>query len=155
MCWVVVDQYAGGVILRWGKFHRMATPGFHWKWPFNVETVLLTNVVPETMNVGPQSLTTKDGISVVISVVVTFGVEEPQKFLLDIEGANQVIEDSTYGVVAQLVMTNTWDSLRAMDLANELSKAVRRQAKKYGVNVVQVQPSDFTKTRSLRLIQKP
>ncbi|WP_321471168.1 SPFH domain-containing protein [uncultured Paludibaculum sp.] len=152
MFWTVVPSYAGGVILRLGTFHRLATPGFHWVWPFSIETTLLTNVVPETMNVGPQSLTTKDGVSIVIATVVTFGVSDPKVFLLEIEGGNQVVDDSTYGVVSELVLSKTWDELRHTDVANELTKAVRRQAKRYGVDVRSVAVSDLTRSRSLRLM---
>jgi regulator of protease activity HflC (stomatin/prohibitin superfamily) len=153
MFWTVVDSYAGGVILRFGKFNRLADPGFHWLWPFNIETVLRTNVVPETMTVGPQSLTTADDISIVIGVVVTFGISDVKTFLLEIEGANQVVMDSTFGVVSQLVMRHTWGELQSMDKPKELTKAVRAQAKRYGVEVVKVAVSDFTRSRSLRLMQ--
>lgn len=150
----VVPCYAGGVMLRLGKFNRMLLPGFHWKWPFRIEEALSTNVVPETMPVGPQSLTTKDGTSVVISTVVTFSIVDVKTFLLGIEGAGQVIEDATYGIVAQFVMSHGWEELReGLDMANELTKAVRRHAKKYGVDVLTVQIADFTRSRSYRLMQ--
>lgn len=149
----VVPSYAGGVILRFGKFHRLAEPGFRWLWPFRVEEVLLTNVVPETMNVGPQSLTTSNDIPLVIATVVTFGVSDPKTFLLEVEGANQVVEDSTYGVVSELVLGHTWEELLNMDLATQLTKLVRKQAKRYGVDVRSVAIADFTRSRSLRLMQ--
>lgn len=151
---VVIPSYGDGVVLRFGKFHRLTHPGFHFIWPFKIEEVLSTNVVTETMPVGPQSLTTKDGVSIVISTVVTFRKTDVKTFLLEIEGAGQVIEDATYGIVAQFVMGHSWDELReGMDMANELTKAVRRQAKKYGVDIITVQISDFTRSRSYRLMQ--
>lgn len=153
MFWTVLPAYCSGVILRFGVFHRLAGPGFHWKWPFEIETVLSTNVVPETMMVGPQSLTTKDEVPLVISTVVTFSVSDAKVFLLDIEGANQVIEDATYGIVAHMILEHTWAELLNMDIANELTKTVRRQAKRYGVDIKQVQLADFTRSRSIRLVQ--
>jgi regulator of protease activity HflC (stomatin/prohibitin superfamily) len=151
----VVTDYERGVFLRFGRFHRLAQPGFHWMLPFNAEALLYTNVVPETMNVGPQSLTTKDGVSIVVGGVVTFAIEDAHKFLLEIEGGNQVIEDATYGIVSRFVMDRTWDELRQIDVAAELTKAVRRQAKRYGVNVQTYQISDFTRSRSFRLMASP
>jgi hypothetical protein len=41
----------------------------------------------------------------------------------------------------------------ALDIDNELTKEVRARAKRYGVSVDEVQVSDFTRSRSLRLIQ--
>lgn len=156
--------YQQGVVLRFGKFHRMAEPGFHLKWPFDIETCLYCNITPETMKVGPQSLTTKDGRSVVVSSVVTFQVEDAKKYILEVDGTQQVVMDTTYGTVASFVMEHTWDQLRSVapvetgekivDADNEISKIVRRQAKKYGVHVQSVKFSDCTVSRSIRLMQQ-
>jgi len=150
----IIDSYQMGVVLRFGRPHRVAAPGFHWLWPINVEKCLSVSVVPETMIVGPQSLTTKDGVSVIVSTVVTFSVNDVQKFLLEVEGAHQVIEDSTYGTVSTFVLERTWAGLQDVDVSNELAKAVRRQAKRYGVEIVNVQICDFTRSRSFRLMQQ-
>lgn len=151
---IVIRCYERGVVLRFGRMHRVVGPGLHWKYPFNVETYLSANVVPETMIVGPQSLTTKDGVSIVISSVVTFQVEDVQKFLLEVEGAHQVIEDSSIGIVSHFVIARTWIQLQQIDIGSELAKAVRRQAKRYGVEIMNVQISDFTRSRSFRLMQQ-
>ena len=148
----VVPQYAGGVILRFGKFHRMAGPGFRWLWPFRIEDLLSTNVVLETMSVGPQSLTTKDGVSVVISTVTTFQVSDVKAFLLGIY-AVQVIEDAVYGIVAAFVMSHSWAELQETDIPGELTKIVRHKAKVYGVEIITVQIADWTRSRSYRLMQ--
>jgi ACT domain-containing protein len=54
--------------------------------------------------------------------------------------------------MSRKVMDHTWDELVAMDLADELAKIVRRQAKKLGVDIIQVQVTDFTRSLSFRLI---
>jgi regulator of protease activity HflC (stomatin/prohibitin superfamily) len=152
--WVVLNPYKGGVRLRLGKFHNVLTPGFHWMLPFNIDAPLWDNVVTETMRTKPQSLTTKDGVAVVISSVVTFRIEDVKTFLLDVEGRNAVVEDSAYGATSAFIMKKTWDELCAMeDIGNELAKVVRRQAKKYGAEIISVQLVDFARCRSLRLIQ--
>lgn len=112
------------------------------------------NVVPETMIVGPQSLTTKCGKSIVVSNVVTYSIEDIQKFLLEIEGGHQVIEDSTYGIVSAFIMEHSWDELMTVDISNELTKDVRRLAKRYGVQIINVQLRDFTSSKSFRLMQE-
>jgi regulator of protease activity HflC (stomatin/prohibitin superfamily) len=152
MFWTVVPHYAGGVILRLGNFHRLAGPGFHWMWPFNIETILTTNVVPETMNLHPQSLTTKDGVAVVIGGIVTFGIKDAKTFLLEIENGNSVVEDSAYGIISEHILGHTWEELMNMDIAHELQKDIKRQAKRYGVEIVNFAVADFTRSRSIRLL---
>ncbi len=151
--WTICDPYQGGVVLRLGRFHRLLIPGFNWIWPFLIERAIECNTVAETMMVGPQSLTTTDGQHVVISTVITFEVSDPKVYLLEIQGMSRVIEDSTYGVVSENITKRSWEAIRTMDLANELTKDVRRFAKRYGVNILRVQIGDLTTTRSIRLMQ--
>lgn len=151
--WYICDPYQGGVVLRLGLFNRLLRPGFNWIWPFQVEHAIACSTVAETMMVGPQSLTTTDGQHVVISSVITFEIVDPKVYLLEIQGMSRVIEDSTYGVVSENVTKRSWETIRTMDLAAELTKDVRRFAKRYGVNVIRVQIGDLTTTRSIRLMQ--
>lgn len=148
----VVKQWQDGVVLRFGRYHRDAHPGFHWMLPFRMEYVCWCNVVPETASVGPQSLTTRDEQSVIVGAVLTYGISNVKTFLLEVEGAHDVVCDSAYGVIADYVMGRTWDELRNMNLANELTKKVRVLAKRYGVEILNVQLTDFTRSRSLRLV---
>lgn len=150
---VVIRVFEGGVVLRFGKFHRMAPPGLRWKWPFNIEEVFYANIVATTRVIGPQSLTTRDGYAVIVSSVITYEVEDVKKFLLEVSHGHAALEDSTYAVVADMVMSSNWEELMSVDLARKMEIAVRRQAKKWGVNVRQLQLADFTRSTSLRLIQ--
>ena len=150
---LIVRDYEGGVCLRWGRFHRMLTPGFHWLWPFGIEEAALCNVVLETRNTQPQSLTTKDGVSLVISTVVTYTVSDPRTYLLGVFDASNVIDDSTAGTVSRAVEDSDWVEIRGDGWAEKLTSTVRRRAKRYGVDIISVQPSDLTRSRSIRLIQ--
>ena len=141
------------MILRFGKLNRDAKVGFNWLWPFNIEELIHTNVVIETMLVGPQSLVTKDKKHIIISTVVTFRVDNPRIFLLEIEGAARVIEDSTFGEVSDWVTERTWDELVASDVSHKLSIQLRKRAKGYGVDIIRVQIVDLTESRSIRLMQ--
>jgi regulator of protease activity HflC (stomatin/prohibitin superfamily) len=151
--WCVILQYEGGIILRLGKFHRMLTPGFHWMWPFNIEMMHYTDVNMYTRIVGPQSLTTQDDKSLIVSVVITMQVEDVKKFILDCVHGHSVVEDATYGAVATLIHSLTWDQIMQADVARQLEIIVRRQAKKYGVNILQLQLVDLSRSKSLRLMQ--
>lgn len=151
---IIVRDYEGGVCLRLGRYKRLLTPGFHWLWPFHIEEALLCNVVWETIITQPQSLTTKDGVGMVGSFVVTFMVYDPRLFLLEVFNALNVVEDSTMGNVSRMVEDSTWDEIRADGWAEKLTSMVKRRAKPYGVSILSVQPADLTRSRSIRLIQQ-
>ena len=151
--WVIITDWEMGIILRWGKFNRMAPPGFHWRLPFDIENTYYASINMMTRIVGPQSLTTRDDVSVIISVVITEQIEDVKKFLMLCTHGRSIIEDATYGAVATFVHERTWDELRGVDIAHQLEIIVRRQARRYGVDIIQLQLADFTKSKSLRLMQ--
>jgi regulator of protease activity HflC (stomatin/prohibitin superfamily) len=151
----VVRSYQAGVVLRYGRMHRRVAPGFHWIWPFHVEEHITVSVVRETVIVGPQSLTTKDGVSIIVSTLVTFSINDAETFLLKNEGAHTVLEDSTCGTVSDFVLNRTWIQLQdSTDVSNELAKAIRRRAKPQGVEILDAHLVDFTRSRSFRIMQQ-
>lgn len=149
----IVPQYQGSIILRLGKFHRSAATGFNWLIPAYIEKELSASIITETMLVGPQSLQTKDGKEIIISTVVTFRVDDPRTFLLEIEGTTRVIEDTAFGEVAAWVTEQTFEELVAADINAKLTSKLRRRARAYGVEIIRVQIVDLTKSRSIRLMQ--
>ena len=151
---MVIAPYQRGVRLRLGKFNKVLSPGLHFFFPFWIDEILTENVVTETRRIKPQSLTTKDGKAVVLSGVVTFEIEDVRVFLLEVEGRNNVVEDASYGAISDFIMKRDWADIVAMEsIGNEITKAVRRQAKKYGVNILNLQLADFTLCPSVRLLQ--
>jgi len=158
----IVEPYQSGVRVTLGKPGAIVNPGLRFHWPFRIGHILVENVVLETKRVGPQSLTTlpdeahPDGVEVVIGTVVSFKIFDVKAFLLEVEGRNQFIEDITYGTTAKFVMSRTWKQLAEVDIAHELTKTLRADAKKYGVEVVRVQLADFTRDcKSIRLVGPP
>lgn len=149
----VVYVWQRGLVLRLGKFHREVGPGLVWLLPCYIDQLQVENVVMETLPVGPQSLMTKDRKNLVFGTVVSFSIEDTKKFLLEVEGRNEFIQDSTYGIQAKFIMDRTLEELLNCDLENEISKIVRRRAKDWGVAINRVQISDFSLSRSIRLIQ--
>lgn len=159
----VVDCYQRGIVLRFGRFQREAGPGLRWHWPFGIERISVDNVVPRTIRLDPQSVTTRDNVQAVVSAVITYQVEDIKTFILEVESARHAMEDVGYGSVARYMMAHTFDEARgldtpedrrkALDVENELTKTARRRAARYGVRVIDVQLVDFTRSRSIRLMQ--
>ncbi len=149
--WDVVDEYERGVVLRLGKFHAELGPGFHWVYPFGIDRVLKDWAVTRTSKLPPQSLTTKDGYSIVIGVVTVYRVSSMRKFQTRVEGADQAIADSTLGVVSDVVHTLSWDELRrAKGLTDRIRESVAERALKFGIKIEDVLVSDLVLAPSHR-----
>jgi regulator of protease activity HflC (stomatin/prohibitin superfamily) len=149
---VVIDQFEEAVVLRFGVMHRKLMPGFHWVIPFEVERVIADNVVPRTMNLGAQSLTTKDGAQIVLGVIITARIHDIAKSVLEVENVDGAVQDSCYAEVARVVHEHTWDEMQAESINDDLLKACRKRAFGYGVEIMRTQLSDLARCKTLRLI---
>lgn len=148
--WVVLDAFERGIVLRFGLHVRTLGPGFHWVIPLNVERVLHDNVVTRVVSITPQSLTTRDGETVVISAVVTAYIEDIEKAILSVEGVDHALTDACFGAVGEVVSGSTWDELTSESFSAEVTKVCRRQAKRYGIYVERVQLGDRAKCVAFR-----
>jgi len=163
----VVRAYQEGVVLRFGRFNRVVKPGLAWIYPFFIEELYTTGVVDEPLTVGPQSLTTSDGVQVVISALFIITIKNVKKFLLEFEGANSGVLLLGHGAVAELVESNTWDELSKRmseeeededsprlkpSISKKLAAGLRKRVDRYGVGVTRAQVIELTKARSLRLM---
>jgi regulator of protease activity HflC (stomatin/prohibitin superfamily) len=151
--WDIITPYEGGIILRLGKYNRNARVGLNWIWPLYIERVVNCCSSNQTLVVGPQSLMTKDGKSVVITIVVTCRVIDPKAFIIDVRSGEQALDDAATGEVSDLIMNSTVEELRNMRLNLRLTNAIKKLAEPWGIEVKKVQIQDLTVTRSLRLIQ--
>lgn len=150
----VIDEYERGIVLRLGRFNRDLQSGLHWLWPFGIETILKTNVCVETVDLEPQSLTTKDTLAVVFRASVSFSVTDARKFLLEVENASSVIQDAATGHIYGYVRKRTLHELYSTDLGVELCKLVRRKAERFGVCIESIDIKDFQQCRTHRLMTK-
>lgn len=149
--WIILDEYERGVVLRLGRKHRVIGPGFHWRWPFGIERYLYDSVVTNTACLAPQSLTTSDGVSIVVSAVITSHVTDVEKLLLECEDKDQALIDSAFGVIANLVSTHKWEEIHTERFAGKMTLHIKRKGARFGLAVESVQFRDVSKCRSIRL----
>ena len=149
--WVVVDDYEGGVILRLGHYHRVLTPGLHWKLPL-ADTAIITSTVITTMALRPQTLTTKDDLSVVVSAIVKYQITEVRAYLLDIWDSADVLNDVTLGAIKETIASAEYADLQEKSIEGHILTMVQEEAEKFGVHVHKVTFSDLGRVRSIRLI---
>ena|ERR1700741_3993007 len=150
-CWFVIDQDEAGVLLRLGRYRRILGPGLHWILPLSIHQVRVTKVVQGTMRLYDQGLTTADDKDMTLSAVVTFHVEDPKRYLVDMDGGSAV-DDVTYGAVAEWVAANTRDYIRDPGNWPKLESKIRHAAKEYGVRIVRVKFGDLIRAKALRLL---
>lgn len=145
----IVDQWEAGVHLKTGKFHRVVHPGLNWKVPF-FDKIWVTPIITQTVNLSPQTLTTLDERSVVLTSIVRYHVVNVHSFLLNVMHANDVLVDTTQGIIRDIVETTEWNDL--VDLTNIVTPAVNEEVAKWGITVETVKFPDLGEIKTYRII---
>jgi hypothetical protein len=150
----VVDCFEKAGVLRFGKYHRSAMPGFHWKIPL-IEKVMEVTAVETTWHSPAQPLTTKDDVAVTVTTVVRYEVEDPKAYItnhLRPEGRAGGPHD---GRGAPPGRRKTYRELvDAEEPEKEIATLVKRAVHKYGFLIHEVTFTAFTKARPIMLISQ-
>jgi regulator of protease activity HflC (stomatin/prohibitin superfamily) len=145
----IVDQWEKGVHLRFGKFINTVEPGLNWKIPF-FDQILTTPVITQTVNLSPQTVTSEDEKSVVLSSIVRYHIYDVRKFLLGVMHANDVLVDTTQGIIRDVVEGCKWVDL--YDLGSVVTPEINQQVEKWGITVEQVSFPDLGQIVTYRII---
>jgi regulator of protease activity HflC (stomatin/prohibitin superfamily) len=145
----IVDQWEAGVHLKTGRFHRVVSPGLNWKVPF-FDKIWVTPIITQTVNLTPQTLTTLDERSVVLTSIVRYHIVNVHSFLLTVMYANDVLVDTTQGIIRDIVETTNWEDL--VDLTNIVTPEVNNEVAKWGIVVEAVKFPDLGEIKTYRII---
>ena len=148
---VIIRDYEEAVLLRFGIFKRVLKPGLHLKIPF-FDEVIDQHVVITTLSLDAQSLYTKDKQNIVVKGVIKYRIADVKIFLLEVWDAQDALSDMSSSIIKNVIMSMTLDECTDSEMDNLLTKKVRVEAKKWGVEVQQVTLTDLAPIRSFRLI---
>jgi membrane protease subunit HflK len=147
----IVNQWEEGVHLRNGKFKRVVKPGLNFKVSF-FDTIITTPVITQTVNLRSQTVTSKDEKSIVLSSIVRYHVHDVEKFLLGVMHANDVLVDTTQGIIRDIVEETDWNDL--VDLTNKVTPTVNEQVNKWGITIELVSFPDLGEIITYRIINE-
>jgi regulator of protease activity HflC (stomatin/prohibitin superfamily) len=148
---VIIRDYEEAVLLRFGIFKRVLKPGLHFKVPF-FDEVIDQHVVITTLSLDAQSLYTKDKQNIVVKGLIKYRIADVKIFLLEVWDAQDALSDMSASIIKNVIMSMTLDECTDSEIDNLLTKKVRVEAKKWGVEVQQVTLTDLAPIRSFRLI---
>jgi regulator of protease activity HflC (stomatin/prohibitin superfamily) len=148
---IIIPSYEEAVLLRNGKFRKVLGPGFHVKLPV-FDDVISQHVVVTTLSLAPQSLYTQDKQNIVVKGVIKYKISDVKIFLLEVYDAQDALSDITQSIIKNIIITTSLEECLAPDIDNVLTKKVRVEAKKWGVDIQQVTLTDIAPIRSFRII---
>jgi regulator of protease activity HflC (stomatin/prohibitin superfamily) len=145
-----VLQYERGIVERLGKFNSVKEPGLHPVWPF-LDHVIKIDMRERVIDVPPQSVITKDNVSVDVDAVIYSYVVDPKAVRYEIV--------SFYVAVISLAQTNLRNLVGDMMLDETLTSRERINAAlrttldeatdKWGVKVTRVELKEIQPPRDI------
>jgi membrane protease subunit HflK len=148
---VIVPTYEEAVLLRCGHFKKVLRPGFHVKFPI-FDEVIKQHVVVTTLSLAAQSLYTRDKQNIVVKGVIKYRISDVKTFLLEVFDAQDALADMTQSIIKNIIISSPLEQCIDPEMDNILTKKVRTEAKKWGVDIQQVTLTDIAPIRSFRII---
>jgi len=148
-----VKQYNNGILLRMGKFVRIVKPGVVFKIPF-LDKIEVVTIVTTTLSVPTQSVITKDKKQLVVKSVVKYKIADVELFMLNVYDSTDAISDITQAIIKEQISLRTFEECTDNDFDNTVTKKLRVEMKKWGIEVDRVTLTDIGQIKSLRLFNE-
>jgi len=134
----IVDAGKQGVVLRFGAFSEVTSPGPHWRIPYPIEQVEVVDVEQRRfVEIGYRSgssgqssvsvprealMLTKDENIVNIQLAVQYQVSDPRQFLFDVRDPTAVLKQAAESAIRQVIGTSNMDFVLKEGRADVVSR---------------------------------
>jgi regulator of protease activity HflC (stomatin/prohibitin superfamily) len=141
----IANQWEKGVVLRFGKFHRLAGPGMFWATPL-VDTVPMW--IDHRVMVTPfnaEKTLTKDTVPINVDAVLFWVVWDAQKAALEVENYNDAIawsaQTALRDIIGKTMLADLLVGRESIDA--ELQQIIDQRTNPWGVTVQSVEIRDI------------
>lgn len=141
----VVRQSEVRIIERFGKYNFTAEAGLNFILPFVDKVRAVVSLKQQTMDVTPQSVITKDNVTITIDTVVFYQITEPVKAVYEIEslqkGIAYIAITTIRDIVGKMDLDSTFSSRDAINA--QLRDVLDEATDKWGCKVDRVEIKDI------------
>jgi len=150
--WEVVRQYEVGVRLRLGKYWDTLEPGrLYFRAPFGIDEIMTDYATPTARQLEQQVITLRDGVTIVVTPIITYQPHDPYKYFLEVETPESAIGDCARGTIREILSAMTYDEAQSPAVTETVTAAVRKMGYKWGIKVITVAMADLAKVRAYRI----
>lgn len=141
MCVRVIKQSKVGIIMRLGKFRKVADTGVHFLVPFLDHMAYVIDLREIVIDFPPQPVITKDNVTMQIDTVVYYQITDPARYVFEIANPISAIENLTATTLRNIIGELDLDeTLTSRDLINTKMRAILDEATdKWGIKVNRVE----------------
>lgn len=133
-----------GLIERFGRYSRFATPGFHWIIPV-IERLYLVNVTEQMVDAEPQEIITNDNLNAKVDAQVYFKVKDDEE---SVKRSQYNVNNYIYQIVnlARTTLRNIIGTLTLKSansergkINEELHKTLMHETSTWGIDIVRTE----------------
>jgi regulator of protease activity HflC (stomatin/prohibitin superfamily) len=149
---VIVPATHGGVAFVWGHHVKEWKAGLHWYWPI-ATTYKTIAVVRQTQLIQSKVVMTKDMKTVVAGALVTYYIDDVVAALARIADLASDVMERTQGAIYDEISRHTLEEIQGGRAAfrETLTARAAEALNGYGVQILQVQLTEFAPTRAIAL----
>ena len=107
----VINTSQTGVVLRFGKYSRTLTPGFHFKLPAPIETVAKVETTRIRAQVGQVRMLTSDENIISVAYNVQYQVSDPRQYLFSTNDPDDTLAQAAEAAVRSVVGAHSMDEI--------------------------------------------
>ena len=135
-----IRPYERGLHLRGGRFVSVDEPGWHFKIPY-VDTLIGVMVIERSGMVDKLSAMTADDVTMDVSLLYTYRVDDPIRFQLEVLDPERIISGFVEGTLRDIVNTREMDVVMhsRAEINQEVMAALKEKEDQYGVIFIHVQ----------------
>ncbi len=146
----IIKEYERGVVLRFGRFHMVKSPGIRLIFPW-VDRMTKIPLRVVTMEVPSQEIITKDNVSAKVSAVVFFRVIDAEKAFIEVEeylkATFQIAQTTLRSALGKAELDDLLSEREKLNV--ELQATVDSLTEPWGVKVTAVEIKDVELTEQL------
>ena len=139
----ILDEQEQGVVLRFGQFHKIITPGLKFQ-PWLIDNVYIENVTQEKQYSSSGLMLTQDENIVEVPITVQYNIENGiQDYVLNVNNPTETLEQATDSAIRHVVGSSNLNNV--ISAGRELLRAeVEIRLQSYlddygtGINIIDV-----------------
>lgn len=140
-CVKVIKQSKVGIVMRLGKFFKVADTGVHFLVPFIDQMSYIIDLREKVVDFPPQPVITKDNVTMQIDTVVYYKITDPVRYTFEIANPIIAIENLTATTLRNIIGELDLDeTLTSRDIINTKMRVILDEATdKWGIKVNRVE----------------
>jgi len=136
----VIRPIEVGLIETFGKFNKLAGPGFHFIIPL-VQQMVKVNKTEIRVDVPPQNIITKDKLNATVDAVVYFKIDDAKKAIYNVNDFKSSVPSlartTLRAVIGKMTLSEANENRDAIN--NDVEKQLDKQTDAWGIDIVRVE----------------